>query len=160
MDLDFDLGLAAINSYLLLDIGWQTAWRDHAVYDACAALLQAKEYTGAWRDETDVNCLTAMALYERAHCGAVNDPFPSTASPFTSGAHEVERQRLLLVNAQVLLSEAVALDWDLNGASIYNFEGLLLLQEWCVDIGDWTGLEAVRARSRECLGILFGEWGL
>ncbi|KAF7518326.1 hypothetical protein G7054_g13500 [Neopestalotiopsis clavispora] len=72
MDLDFDLGLAAINSYLLLDIGWQTAWRDHAVYDACAALLQAKEYTGAWRDETDVNCLTAMALYERAHCGAAN----------------------------------------------------------------------------------------
>ncbi|ETS81998.1 hypothetical protein PFICI_07000 [Pestalotiopsis fici W106-1] len=164
-DVDFDLDVAAINSYLLLDLGWQTAWHDRSIPDACAALLQGKEYTGAPPDETEVNCLTAMALYERAQCTATGNLFPcppSTATvPLTpDGARETEQRQRRLVRAQWLLSEAVSLDWDLSGASIYNFEGLLLLQELCAEIGDWNGLEAVRARSRECLDILFGEWGV
>lgn len=146
---DLDLDLAAVQSYLLLDLGWQTSWRDPAVRDSCAVLLHAKRRAGASPDETEVNCLTAMALYEWAQCVA--------SSPCTSPGLAQQQQQH---HAAWLLSEAVSLDWDLSGASIYNFEGLLLLQEWCADAGDWAGLEAVRRRSRECLDILFGEWGV
>ncbi|KAI0171582.1 hypothetical protein BJ166DRAFT_519104 [Pestalotiopsis sp. NC0098] len=146
---DLDLDLAAVQSYLLLDLGWQTSWRDPAVRDSCAVLLHAKRRAGAPPDETEVNCLTAMALYEWAQCVA--------SSPCTSPGLAQQQQQH---HAAWLLSEAVSLDWDLSGASIYNFEGLLLLQEWCADAGDWAGLEAVRRRSRECLDILFGEWGV
>lgn len=153
-----DLPLNSVHSYLLLDYGWQTSWQDLAVYSSCIDLLNAKEDMSMPADETEVNCLTAMALYHRAQCDFDNAASLSCAATYDNELMTMNRQHHEL--ARHLLQEAVSLDWELTGASIYNVEGLLLLQEWCTEAGDWTSLEAARQRSETCLQILFGEWGV
>ncbi|KAK9777519.1 hypothetical protein SCAR479_05912 [Seiridium cardinale] len=149
------LELACVHSHLLLDLGWQTSWHDPSVYETCVALLQAKEQTDASADEVEVNCLTAMALYRRQQ-NQHSPAFSANGDVMVTAEYEQQQQNSEL--ARQLLSEAVFLDWELSGASIYNFEGLLLLQEWCSEDGDWANLEVVRHRSQECLRILFREW--
>lgn len=141
--------LVTVQSYLLLDHGWATSWREPAVYNSCIALLNSKGCRPP--DETEVNCLTAMALYNRAQVDLhlADSPVPG-----------LERARQHHELARHFLKVAVALDWELSGASIYNIEGLLLLQDWSAEAEDWTSLEAARQRSEECLGVLFGEWGV
>ncbi|KAH6657787.1 hypothetical protein BKA67DRAFT_532978 [Truncatella angustata] len=158
-DEDADLaGLRAIQSYLLLDLGHQTSWLDPSIYTHSVALLNWKTHQQATApDETEVNCLTAMALYHRAQCGGESS-LGLTMDPDATGHSDTRRHHHDL--ARHFLQEAVWLDWELSGASIYNFEGLLLLQEWCVEAEDWVGLEVVRRRSETCLSIMFEEWGV
>ncbi|KAI1844784.1 hypothetical protein JX266_009012 [Neoarthrinium moseri] len=179
-----DLSLAYVESFLLLDLGWESGWRDAEVYGACERLLAAKTERAtamsdtaapAAPDQTEVNCLTAMALFHRAQCG---EPQLSQRHPDTvmwdagadvnmgTGEDVVEEGQTTAERwrhhefARHLMQEAVALDWALSGPSIYNFEGLLLLREWCTEAEDWAALEVVGRRSEECLRGLFGEWGV
>ncbi|KAI0126466.1 hypothetical protein BJ170DRAFT_628845 [Xylariales sp. AK1849] len=142
----YDSHLHVVRSFLLLDLGWESDWQDDEVYLECIELLNAKESSGSQPDQAEVNCLTAMALYHRALC----DGATATASESQQN-HQT---------ARYLMQEAIALDWVLSGATIYNFEGLLLLQEWCEEAEDWALLEIVRRRNDECLRELFVEWGV
>lgn len=150
--------LNSTHSYLLLDYGWQTSWQDFSVYSSCVDLLNAKEDISMPADETEVNCLTAMALFHRAQCDAETHTSTACATDTQPEIRVVKQQHHEL--ARHLLQEAISLDWELSGASIYNVEGLLLLQEWCSEAEDWPSLEAARQRSEMCLQILFGEWGV
>lgn len=152
-DPDSDLELISIQSYLLLDQGHQTSWHDGSIFDSCAALLSVKQEAGAPSDETEVNCLTAMALYHYAQAHLEDTEVMVDVDVLMT---RQEHHSL----ARSYLQQALGLDWDMSGASIYNFEGSLLLQEWYKEADDWVGFEVVRQRSETCLSILLREWGV